>query len=231
MAKKISRIAIMASVAFLATTSVQAEVSIGTDVVSRYVWRGTDFGNAASVQPYLSYSSGPLEVGAWSSWALSGMDGDGASENDLYITYSAGPVGVTLTDYYFPESGNFLGFAKDQEEVTVSAAGDTTKNTINGYHLIEISASYSAGPLGLMGGFFFWGDTDDSFYAEINYELMSSDDMSLGLTSGAGNGQFTTDTNPNVVNLAITATKDSYSASYIINPEAETTFLVFGMSF
>ena len=29
---------------------------IGADVVSRYVWRGTQFGTGAHIQPYMSYA-------------------------------------------------------------------------------------------------------------------------------------------------------------------------------
>lgn len=67
---------------------VHAGFDLGADVVSRYIWRGTDFGNSASVQPYVSFSAGPVEVGAWSSWAVTAP---GANENDLYVSASFGP--------------------------------------------------------------------------------------------------------------------------------------------
>ena len=35
----------------LVLSMLYGEVTIGADVVSRYVWRGTDYGNAAAVQP------------------------------------------------------------------------------------------------------------------------------------------------------------------------------------
>ena len=41
-----------------------SSLSIGADVVSRYVWRGTDFGDGVSVQPGISYSMGNVEIGA-----------------------------------------------------------------------------------------------------------------------------------------------------------------------
>ena len=83
----------------LSAVPADAGVGFGADVVNRYVWRGTDFGNAVSVQPGMSISHGNIEIGAWSSWAISG---GGANENDLYASFSSGPIGVTLTDYYFP---------------------------------------------------------------------------------------------------------------------------------
>jgi hypothetical protein len=81
------------------TTSANAEVGFGADAVSRYIFRGTDFGNAVTVQPSISYSTDSFEVGAWSSWAI---DSGGANENDLYVTVNAGPLAITVTDYFFP---------------------------------------------------------------------------------------------------------------------------------
>lgn len=75
------------------------EVSLGADVVSRYIWRGLDFGNAVSVQPGLSVAFGDLEVGSWASYAITGSTAD---EFDLYATYAIGDFSVGLTDYSFP---------------------------------------------------------------------------------------------------------------------------------
>ena len=64
-----------------------------------HIFRGTDFGNAVTVQPGLTYSTDSFEIGAWSSWAI---DGGGANEHDIYASFSVGPVGITVTDYFFP---------------------------------------------------------------------------------------------------------------------------------
>jgi|GEM_PF-3187968 hypothetical protein len=125
----------------------EGPLGIGADLVSRYVWRGTDFGNSASVQPYIAYATGNLEIGAWSSWALTAA-GAGANENDLYISYSAGPVGLTLTDYYFPESNKFFDYADD------------------GKHILEISASLGVEAFSLMGAFNFRGDAKTHFISK-----------------------------------------------------------------
>ena len=84
---------------------------MGADVVSRYVWRGTDVGDSPAVQPSISYTMGAIEVGAWSSWSVSAS---GANENDLYVTYAAGPMSVTLTVYFFPQRrrGRLLQFQR-----------------------------------------------------------------------------------------------------------------------
>ena len=75
-----------------------AQFSVSCDIASRYVWRGTDFGNSASIQPSISYTSGQLTVGAWSAWQHSGV----GNENDIYASYAMGDFSLTVTDYYFP---------------------------------------------------------------------------------------------------------------------------------
>ncbi len=213
MNKQIIKVLGLVAALTTAVPAVNAEVGMGADVVSRYVWRGTDFGNSASVQPFISYTMGAIEIGAWSSWAISA---GGANENDLYATYSSGPLSVTLTDYFFPtaQESDFFSFS-DGDEV----------------HLLEISAAYEMGALSVMGAFNFSGDPDNSFYLEGGYELMSEDDMTVGLSVGAGNEVYTVDADPMIVAIGLNVTKGAYMASYILNPEAETTFLVFGRSF
>ena len=83
----------------LAAVPAAAAVDFGAEVVSRYVWRGTDVGNAVSIQPGMSYSYGSVEIGAWSSWAI---NGGSANENNLYLSFTTGSVAIAITDYYFP---------------------------------------------------------------------------------------------------------------------------------
>lgn len=194
----------------------EGEFDMGMDVFNRYVWRGWDFGDAVSAQPWISYANGPIEIGAWSSW---GITRNGANENDLYITYSAGPVGITVTDYFFPGftgADDFFNYSDD-----------------DGIHILEISASVALEdmPISLMAAFNFLGDTEDSFYAQVDYDFGEIEEVGVSLTAGAGNGVYTTDTDPMVTNIGLNLSKGDYSASYILNPDQETTFLVFGMSF
>ena len=197
----------------VAVPAANAEVGMGADVVSRYVWRGTDVGDSPAVQPSISYTMGAIEVGAWSSWSVSAS---GANENDLYVTYAAGPMSVTLTDYFFPNAAeaDFFSFS-DGDEV----------------HVLEISAGYEMGALSVMGAFNFSGDPENSFYVEGGYSLLEEDDMTVALTVGAGNEAYAVDADPMIVAVGLNVTKGAYMASYILNPEAESTFLVFGRSF
>jgi hypothetical protein len=221
------------------STSANAEVGFGADAVSRYIFRGTDFGNAVSVQPGITYSTDSFEVGAWSSWAI---DGGGANENDLYVTVNAGPVAITMTDYYFP------GF--DTETDSTGAERDVNRDFFSysdedGVHILELSASADIGMASVLGAINVSGDLEDadpvtgeqdsrnSFWvqASLPLEVLSSDDVEVGLTVGAGDGVYTTDTDPNLVQVSLDVASGDYFGQFILNPEAEITFLVFGMSF
>ncbi len=192
-----------------------AEIGLGADVVSRYVWRGADFGDAVSVQPGIAWSKEALEIGAWSSWAISGS---GGAENDLYISYSTGAVSVTVTDYFFPP-GDFFNYSDE-----------------DGVHILEVSAGVDLGMASVMAAFNFLGDADDSFWVEASVPLAAlSGDTEVGLTVGAGNGAYTNggsaEGDPGLVSISLDVSDGDYFASYILNPDSETTFLVFGRSF
>ena len=215
MTQRILSTVFTAALILSATVPVQDEVGLGADVVSRYIFRGTDFGNAATIQPSLSYSHGSLEIGAWSSWAITG---GAANENDLYATYSNGPIAVTVTDYYFPTAGGaeFLNFDAD-----------------GGSHILEIMGTVDLEAVSVTAAGNVHGDSEDSMYLEVALPLSGewSEGADVSVAVAAGNGVYTTDNKFAPVVLSVTASKDSYSASYILNPESELTFLVFGTSF
>jgi hypothetical protein len=190
-----------------------AGVDFGSDLVSRYVWRGTDFGNSASIQPFLSASYDGFELGAWGSYPLTAA-GAGANENDLYISYSTGPVGFTITDYYFPESFKFSDYSDD------------------GSHIIEASISYAEAGVSLFGAINFYGDDNNSLYFEGGYEIYNEDELSVNAFVGVGNHIYVLNDegDPGLVNLGVTASKGNLSASYIINAEADVNYLIFGYS-
>lgn len=219
MSQRILSTVFTAGLILSAALPARAEVGLGADAVSRYIFRGTDFGNSASIQPYLTYShglaTGSLEIGAWSSWAIT--DG-AANENDLYATYANGPVAVTLTDYYFPTAVGAEFFDYDDD---------------GGSHILEVMGTVDLEVASVTGAFNFLGDGEDSVYLEVAVPLSGewTEGVDLSIAAAAGNGVYTTDTDFALVVLSVTASRDSYSASYILNPESELTFLVFGKSF
>ena len=210
----------------LVLSMLYGEITIGADVVSRYVWRGTDFGNAAAVQPGIETVVGPVTVGAWGSWALNGA-ADG-NECDLYASTTVGPVDLTLTDYFFPA---YTGDSTYTGDGIFKYSGDDAT------HTFELSASTDVGPVSLLAAAYVSGDTylgsDDadidrnSLYLEVGYGAFSV---------GLGNGDYTADDGYDegsfgVVSIGVSASRDNFSASYIINPDQETSFLVFGVKF
>ena len=189
----------------LILSMLNGEVTIGADVVSRYVWRGTDYGNAAAVQPSIETTIGPVALGAWGSWSISPGPADASgNECDLYASTTVGPVGLTLTDYFFP-----------------AYAGTDSLLNID-IHVFELSAGADVGPVSILAAANVSGDDDNSTYLELTYGVFS-----LGL----GNGAYSTDGEFAPVSIGVSASRDNFSASYIINPDQETSFLVFGVNF
>jgi len=195
----------------LVSSMLYGEVTIGADVVSRYVWRGSDYGNAAAVQPSIESRVGRVTFGAWGSWSISPGPADvSGNECDLYASTTVGLVGFTLTDYFFP----------------AYAGTDSLLNL--DMHIFELSAVADVGPVSILAAANMSGDFDDndesrnSAYFELTYGALS-----LGL----GNGLYSTDGEFAPVSFGISASRENFSASYIINPDKETSFLVFGVNF
>lgn len=191
-----------------------AGFDLGADIYSRYVWRGTDFGNTPAVQPYINYSIGGLEVGAWSSWSVTGATG--GNENDLYASYSYNDFSLTATDYFFP------GYTGDDG---IDDFGES------GAHTVELSAGYSFADLSFLAAVNVLGnDSDNSKYVEVNYGFYEEKDLAANVFIGAGDYIYSQDNNFTVVNLGISVSRGRYNAAYIINPDQRTSFLTFGIA-
>lgn len=201
---------------FIITGSgIAGELNIGTDIYNRYVWRGTDFGNSAAIQPYISYSSGPFEFGAWSSWSINGAPG--GNENDLYLSYTYNFLSLAITDYFFP------GYTGDD---MIDEFGE------QGGHTFEFSAGFEFSGFNLLAAANIAGnDPDNSKYIELGYRFFEKQDITAALFTGAGDYIYSINDDFTVVNVGLNITKDIYSASYIINPDQKTSFLTFGVSF
>ena len=187
---------------------------IGADLVSRYVWRGAQFGDSAHIQPGISYTTGDLEIGAWGSFALSGNDG--GSELDLYISYDLGFASLTLTNYTFPGDASASIIPDDFFAV-------------EGY---ELSTGFDLGPVGLTVGYF--TETED-LYIETGFSLGN-----LDIAIGGGNEVYTLDGDFAVCNVSLGTSKEikiteDYSlpifGSFVYNPDTTDAFLVLGTSF
>ena len=110
------------------------EGTLGADLVSQYIWRGTDCGSAA-IQPTLGIAWKGLSLTAWGSVGITSADD--TRELDLTVGYSTGGFNVGVTDYWF-SSGN------------EAAAGRyfLYKNSKTN-HLFEGNVGYDFGPLSM----------------------------------------------------------------------------------
>lgn len=205
----LSNIRIYTAGFILILSSLSAQFSVSCDIASRYVWRGTDFGNSASIQPGISYAAGPLTIGAWSAWQHSGV----GSENDIYASYAMGDFSLTVTDYYFPP------------------ADFTNADPDTGTHNIEVSIGGAFSGVGFTFGMFviepgFYGAYEDGEIPMSKYINLSYGPFMLGL----GDGGYTTDGEFAPIELGVTASNDKYSCSWILNPDSGNAFLVVAMS-
>ena len=201
----------------LMSSNISYSQDFGADLVSSYVWRGTQFGSGAHIQPYMELGSGNFTAGVWGSFPTSAKGG--GNELDLYLGYDFGPVALTVTNYTFPgEGGNYT----DGEGLF---DGDYT----------ELAASTSIMGVDLSAGYF---TEVEALYVELGFST-GAVDIAIGYGDDQGNAWYA-DGGSGIVNMSFSGSKDiqiseNYSlpvfGSFILNPEAETAFLVFGISF
>ena len=210
------KFALLTIVALL-SPNISYSQDFGADLVSSYVWRGTQFGSGAHIQPYMDLGSGNLTGGVWGSFPTSAKGG--GNELDLWISYDFGPLALTLTNYTFPGDG---GVYADGEGLF---NGDYT----------ELAASTSIMGVDLSAGYF---TEVEALYVELGFST-GAVDIAFGYGDDQGDA-FYADGGSGIVNMSFSGSKDiqisdNYAlpvfGSFIINPEAETAFLVFGISF
>lgn len=218
----------------------KSPLSINCDLMSRYVWRGTDFGKTPSIQPKIEYSNNGLTVGAWGAFATTTS---AEQETDLYVGYTFlnDMLSVNLTDYFVVadfDSVNYFEYDKNKTS-----------------HIFELSASFNGTeslPLSVLIATNLYGNDarrydangkykiQYSTYAEFSYKFNHFDVfMGLNLTDPKDEIGYYGD-NYGVVNLGITASKDMkitnkfsvpLTVSLITNPQAEKIYFVAGISF
>ncbi|MGV8091269.1 MAG: TorF family putative porin [Mangrovibacterium sp.] len=209
---------VLAAVFALNVQAQESSWSIGTDLVSNYIWRGLKFGTGPALQPTLEYSTGGFAIGAWGSY---GLTDDEAPETDLYASYNfelseTSSFSVSLTDYYFPGSKYFEASSHYFEPAIALGLGN-----------FSLSAAYMMSNQS--------GDEDvEDFYLQAGYTIGKVD-----LFIGGGDGQYSSSGNFNISNIGISTSKeikisDSFSlpvfGSAILNPNAEQFYLVVGIS-
>jgi len=201
----------------LLSTNISYSQDFGADLVSSYVWRGTQFGSGSHIQPYMDLGSGNLTGGVWGSFPTSAKGG--GNELDLWVSYDFGPLALTITNYTFPGEGG------------VYSKGE---GLFNGDYT-ELSASTSIGGVDLSAGYF---TEVEALYVELGTSI-GAVDIALGYGDDSADA-FYADGESGLINMSFSGSKDiqitdNYSlpvfGSFIVNPKAETAFLVFGISF
>lgn len=230
------KILIITAILFAAAVTAKAqdtlETTIGTDLVSQYVWRGQDLGGV-SVQPTLGLGYKGLSLSAWGSAGLSNPAD--TREFDLTLAYTIGGFNIGVTDYWF-------NAGLDPLNRYFAYAADCTN------HVFEANVGYDFGFASLQWYTNFAGNdglTPDekraySSYVEVNVPFVLG---GVDWTATAGAVPFATDfygvEGFGVVNVALTASKDiritdSFSipvfAQVAANPYSRNAFFVFGIT-
>lgn len=208
------------------------ETTIGSDIVSQYIWRGQDLGHV-SLQPTLGVSYKGLSLSAWGSVGLT--DSSDTKEFDLTLGYTAGGFSIGITDYWFSE-----GSDSKNRYFRYNAHGTN--------HIFEATVGYDFSAFSLAwytniagnDGMNKSGDRAYSSYVEANVPFcLGGTDWTA--TAGAvpyattlyGTSGFA------VTNLALKAMKDikltdSFSipvfAQVVANPCSQKAYLVFGFT-
>ncbi len=213
------------------------DVRFNADIVSRYLWRGMEFGvtnnspASPQFQPSINInfalnSENTISIGAWGSYGFSGD----YNECDLNIKYayspaSLGTIALTINDFYFPFMGRpFSNYEKEGA----------------GAHTVELNLSYTGTekfPINLIVANNILGDAPDhkSFYAEIGYTVIVKN-VSLFFFTGGAQGvspwNMVSKDGFIITNVGVTASKtikitDDYSVpvgvTWVTNPHLDHT--------
>lgn len=206
-------------------TEKESPFSLGTDIVTSYVWRGTKLSGPA-LQPSLEFSTGGLTIGSWGSFGFN----DEVAEADLYASYGFDfGLSLGITDYYV-QGLPYFRYSSDSAShaFEINLAYEIKGFSISGNYIINDASNGGIGSVG--------GDT----YIELAYSFKHFD-----VFVGAGNGWYTLE-GPSegdefaIVNIGMSASKelkftDSFSlpisGAIILNPQTEVFNIVGTITF
>ena len=208
--------------------------SLNADLVSRYLWRGLLYSPNPNIQPYASISYKGLTFGAWASYGISIP----YAETDLYLSYSLGQFTLSVNDYYvFSDDSlaNYNYFNIKKSETLHSLEGSITYNGPESFPISLTAATFFAGSDDYDGD----GKNDYSTYFEVAYKTNVSG-IPLKMFVGGTPQRGLYSDNANIVNIGFNATKSlkvsnsfeiPVSATLAVNPNSQTMFFVFGITF
>ena len=212
----------------------EVEATISGDIVSQYIWRGQDLGNAA-IQPTLGIAYKGLSLSAWGSYGIA--NSDDTKELDLTLTYTIGGFNIGITDYWTNDGG-------DPDARYLKYEAHSTN------HVFEANVGYDFGFASLQWYTNFAGDDglnkdgkraySSYFEAIVPFKLATVD-----WTATAGVVPYATDyynewtSGFSVTNVALKASKDikitdtfsvSIFAELSANPRTQKAYLVLGLT-
>lgn len=229
--------------------------SLGGDLVSRYIWRGKDYGNSPSIQPNASFSVAGFKIGVWGSYGFvpysqqindtTTVDMGNYAEFDPYVSFTFKGFTLCVTDYFFPNGmtpNNVKYF--DYKKATTG-------------HLIEVSLAWNGPekfPLSVYAGTMVYGpdknkddegtvgmgnDNNYSTYFEVAYPFTIKGIGVKPFIGGIPFGSGIYGPTGGVVNTGLTLSKTipvtekfgiPVYTSIIANPQSESVFFVFGIT-
>lgn len=211
------------------STSSKVEFTVGADLVSSYLCRGAKV-TGASFQPTFGVSYKGLSLSAWASSDFK----TAVNEFDWILGYEVGGFSIALTDYFGPY-----------------VEGETPKYFADNSHMLEgtvgfdFSAVCKKFALSVAWNTYFLndknaeGDEQFSTYIELGYPVNLSN-VTLEFAAGFTPWEGVYSSNFNMVNLSLKASKELKITEYyslpiftqlVLNPNTETIYGVFGISF
>lgn len=235
-----------------------ATLNFGADIFSRYVWRGYDFGNSPAIQPNISFSWKGLNIGAWGSYSFTKhsieindstvIDAGNYSEMDFYVSYTYKWFTLMFFDYF-----TMNGLNPNDGNNYFDYRNTTTGHTFEGCLSFDGPDNF---PLQFMASTLFYGDDKNkdstgaygygtknnySTYFELSYRInIRKIDLQLRpFIGGTPFGSSWYGPDAGITNLGLTAKKSipitplytlPVQTTLMANPQAQSIFLVFGVS-
>ena len=203
------------------------------ELTSKYLWRGQEYGEAPTIFPTLSYTTGGLCVYATGAYTFD----NSWREADLGVSYTLGDFTLGVVDYYYPtkvgENDSYFNFKSKETG-----------------HALEGCLTYapSSLPISAMISTFFYGadknaDGDQAWstYAELGYHYDFSETSILSVALGASLNKSlynNFEKGFSIVNVAVKYQMELYatkrfslpaSVQYVVNPQKEKNYISFSL--
>ncbi|MCX7862411.1 MAG: hypothetical protein N2449_05390 [Bacteroidales bacterium] len=212
-------------ISFAQSDSCNKRVNIGADLVSRYIWRGSDYFNSPCVQPdiqFLLYKN-YFGIGAWGSFSINNQP---IQETDLYAFLQVKQFQLYIYDYFY------MNILSNNHYFDYQPS--TTGHTLS----CDVSYTFSEKyPISLLASYNFWGnDTLHSSYIELSYEV-KKEQVLIFCGGTFDKGWYAH--KAGVCNVGCSVTKDipitstfkiPLKVQCIINPIRENIFIVAGIT-